>query len=117
MGMLLLPKYSNSAVPIAVRPAQSSSKRIDVEPTRRSSGAAVPAGSTVYGADSGSLQQEKPDSGVRLPLFLLSAEQSKLIVFLPSYYTISLILGTVALSYGSVPLYKMVRFESAIIIK
>jgi len=25
------------------------------------------------------------------------------------YYTISLILGTVALAYGSVPLYKMVR--------
>lgn len=26
----------------------------------------------------------------------------------PSYYTLSVILGTVALSYGSVPLYKMV---------
>lgn len=27
-----------------------------------------------------------------------------------SYYTLSVILGTVALSYGSVPMYKMVRF-------
>lgn len=26
----------------------------------------------------------------------------------PSYYALSVILGTVALSYGSVPLYKMV---------
>lgn len=26
-----------------------------------------------------------------------------------SYYTLSVILGTVALSYGSVPMYKMVR--------
>jgi cytochrome c oxidase assembly protein subunit 11 len=29
------------------------------------------------------------------------------------YYTISLILGTVAFSYGSVPLYKMVRLGSS----
>lgn len=28
------------------------------------------------------------------------------------YYTISVILGTVALSYGSVPMYKMVSLES-----
>lgn len=28
----------------------------------------------------------------------------------PSYYTLSVILGTVALSYGSVPLYKMVCY-------
>ena len=27
------------------------------------------------------------------------------------YYTISMILGTVALAYGSVPLYKMVRLD------
>lgn len=27
---------------------------------------------------------------------------------MPRYYTISVILGTVALSYGSVPMYKMV---------
>ena len=26
------------------------------------------------------------------------------------YYTLSIILGTVALSYGSVPMYKMVRY-------
>lgn len=34
---------------------------------------------------------------------------SILTALLSRYYTISLILGTVALAYGSVPLYKMVR--------
>ena len=31
------------------------------------------------------------------------------------YYTLSIILGTVALSYGSVPLYKMVRLSCYIL--
>lgn len=31
------------------------------------------------------------------------------------YYTLSVILGTVALSYGSVPLYKMVSHGSSLI--
>lgn len=30
------------------------------------------------------------------------------------YYTLSIILGTVALSYGSVPMYKMVRLSSSL---
>jgi hypothetical protein len=31
------------------------------------------------------------------------------------YYTLSIILGTVALSYGSVPMYKMVRLSTSLI--
>lgn len=40
--------------------------------------------------------------------------ESGFVLTLSRFYTLSIILGTVALSYGSVPLYKMVRYPSGL---
>lgn len=45
---------------------------------------------------------------------LLVVEGSEPSLTISRFYTLSIILGTVALSYGSVPLYKMVVYPSGL---
>lgn len=42
----------------------------------------------------------------------LLVSESGVLLTVCRFYTLSIILGTVALSYGSVPLYKMVGYSS-----
>lgn len=63
-----------------------------------------------YCGGAGPLQAEEQDDSVRVKLVDTDGSGLALAYTAPSYYTLSVILGTVALSYGSVPLYKMVCY-------
>lgn len=62
----------------------------------------------VDGAGACALQTEERDDCVRKG-YTINWPGNGLLRVWRRYYTLSVILGTVALSYGSVPLYKMVR--------
>lgn len=54
------------------------------------------------------LKQNHRKSGIRLQCERILGLGSEFALICPRYYMISLMLGTVGLAYGSVPLYKMV---------
>ena len=78
--------------------------------------AAVPAEGagfyTFHGAGPRTLRQEEQDNCVRITPSCLHGSECESSMLTRHhgirFYTLSIILGTVALSYGSVPMYKMV---------
>ena len=117
MGVLPLPARAAAGAAVATPvPARSQRPqthlRLDAAEGGGASSATADAGAgraaPIDGTDPGAFSPEEPHGGVCTRPQMLSGSSSA-DPDISRYYTMSLILGTVALSYGSVPLYKMAR--------